>query len=314
MGNISDYYRKGGDLMMQALKAYEEGEFDKGDKLRHEANQYYDLAEGEVNSEEGMIKMMYGEARNFGIMYNIFEQNLTNMLKQGKGKEMLKEFYSLLKHNKTLNEEFRIYDTIENAEDVDNAEDFVNEISTVIKTFDKKKVINENNKFLALIKKHKLNEYVEIPEETENLYEAIEYMLLNKKSLNNVNDYVKSKEVIKEHVEKTCKQKLEEDKLNTIDGFKEVFDKVQEGIGNMMEEDEENLIETYLNPQTNKEQFFNEQKEKTLNKINEAMENAEEHEQKEQWGKIYENVKAKKFTENDGLTLCAEMIEIYNTI
>lgn len=314
MGNISDYYRKGGELMMQALEAYNNGEFDEGDKLRQQANKYYDYAEGMINSDEGKIQMMFGEARNFGVMYNVFEQNMIDILKRKNGKQIIKEFYDLIKHNKTLNEQFKIYDAIENAENVEDAEKFVNEISSIIKTFDKDKIINENNKLITLIKRHNLNEYVEIPEETENLYEAIEYLMLNKKTINNVNNYINSKNLIKEHVEKVCKQNLNEEDTETIDSLKEKWDKVEENLNKELNKDEENLIETYLNPNTNKELFFNEQKDKTLKKINETIDSINDYEQKQEWKKIYENVESKTFNVKDGLALTAEMIEIYNTI
>ena len=93
----------------------------------------------------------------------------------------------------------------EKAQNVDDVKDFVNEASNIIKTFDKNIVKENNEKLIKFIRDKKLDEYVDIPEETENLYEAIEYIVLNKKTYNNVNDFVKAQNVITEHITKNQK-------------------------------------------------------------------------------------------------------------
>ena len=125
MADFNVNSEKGSVLMQQALKKYAKGDFEGGDKDRAEANRYYDLASAEINSEEGKITQLYGESRNFGIIYNVFEQNIENLWDTKDGKKIVKECYNLIKSNKVLNEQFKIYDMFEKAQNVDDVKDFV---------------------------------------------------------------------------------------------------------------------------------------------------------------------------------------------
>ena len=217
MEDLTDNLQKGMTLMEQALKKYADGDIKAGDKDREFANEFLDKYSKEMDTEEGQMNGLYGESRNFGIIYNVFEQNFDNIY-QNNNKQVIKEVYDLIKSNQLLNEQFKIYDMFEKAKDVENAKEFVNEASELIKHYDKKQIKENNEKLINIIRKNKLNEYVDIPEETENLYEAIEYVMLNKKNFNNVNDFIKAQNVIAEHIEKINKEKIEEnvETFNTI--------------------------------------------------------------------------------------------------
>ena len=315
MADFNVNSEKGSVLMQQALKKYAKGDFKGGDKDRAEANRYYDLASAEINSEEGKITQLYGESRNFGIIYNVFEQNIENLWDTKEGKKIVKECYNLIKSNKVLNEQFKIYDMFEKAQNVDDVKDFVNEASNIIKTFDKNIVKENNEKLIKFIRDKKLDEYVDIPEETENLYEAIEYIVLNKKTYNNVNDFVKAQNVITEHISKNQKNHIVENKLTSTE-FENKIEEVENEINEKINQDEKTLLDRFLtNKKQNKKEVFENYKRKTLRKIREMIENSEDSD-KSQWNKIYENVSSKNFSENmsENITNCAEMMEICSTI
>ncbi len=315
MADFSVNSEKGSVLMQQALKKYAKGDFEGGDKDRAEANRYYDLASAEINSEAGKITQLYGESRNFGIIYNVFEQNIENLWDTKEGKKIVKECYNLIKTNKVLNEQFKIYDMFEKAQNVENVKDFVNEASNIIKTFDKKLVMENNEKLIKFIRNKKLDEYVDIPEETENLYEAIEYLVLHKKTYDNVNDFVKAQNVIAEHIIKNQKNNIVENKLTSV----EIEDKIEEAekeINENINQEEKTLLDRFLTTKKqNKKEVFENYKRKTLRKIKEMIESSEDSD-KSQWNKIYENVSSKNFSENmsENITNCAEMMEICSTI
>ena len=315
MADFNVNSEKGSVLMQQALKKYAKGDFKGGDKDRAEANRYYDLASAEINSEEGKITQLYGESRNFGIIYNVFEQNIENLWDTKDGKKIVKECYNLIKSNKVLNEQFKIYDMFEKAQNVEDVKDFVNEASNIIKTFDKKLVMENNEKLIKFIRDKKLDEYVDIPEETENLYEAIEYIVLNKKTYDNVNDFVKAQNVITEHIIKNQKNNIVENKLTSAE-FENKIEEVEKEITENINQEEKTLLDRFLtNKKQNKKEVFENYKRKTLRKIREMIENSEDSD-KSQWNKIYENVSSKNFSENmsENITNCAEMIEICSTI
>ena len=315
MADFNVNSEKGSVLMQQALKKYAKGDFEGGDKDRAEANRYYDLASAEINSEEGKITQLYGESRNFGIIYNVFEQNIENLWDTKDGKKIVKECYNLIKSNKVLNEQFKIYDMFEKAQNVDDVKDFVNEASNIIKTFDKNIVKENNEKLIKFIRDKKLDEYVDIPEETENLYEAIEYIVLNKKTYNNVNDFVKAQNVITEHISKNQKNHIVENKLTSTE-FENKIEEVENEINEKINQDEKTLLDSFLTTKKqNKKEVFENYKRKTLRKIKEMIESSEDSD-KVQWNEIYENVSSKNFSESmsENITNCAEMIEICSTI
>lgn len=315
MADFNVNSEKGSVLMQQALKKYAKGDFEGGDKDRAEANRYYDLASTEINSEAGKMTQLYGESRNFGIIYNVFEQNIENLWDTKDGKKIVKECYNLIKSNKVLNEQFKIYDMFEKAQNVEDVKDFVNEASNIIKTFDKKLVMENNEKLIKFIRDKKLDEYVDIPEETENLYEAIEYIVLNKKTYDNVNDFVKAQNVITEHIIKNQKNNIVENKLTSAE-FENKIEEVEKEITENINQEEKTLLDRFLtNKKQNKKEVFENYKRKTLRKIREMIENSEDSD-KSQWNKIYENVSSKNFSEDlsENITNCAEMLEICDTI
>lgn len=315
MADFNVNSEKGSVLMQQALKKYAKGDFEGGDKDRAEANRYYDLASAEINSDAGKMTQLYGESRNFGIIYNVFEQNIENLWNTKAGKKIVKECYNLIKTNKVLNEQFKIYDMFEKAQNIEDVKDFVNEASNIVKTFDKKIVRENNEKLIKFIRDKKLDEYVDIPEETENLYEAIEYIVLHKKTYDNVNDFVKAQNVITEHIIKNQKNNIVENKLTSVE-FEDKIEEAEKEINENINQEEKTLLDRFLtNKKQNKKEVFENYKRKTLRKIKEMIESSEDSD-KSQWNKIYENVSSKNFSENmsENITNCAEMMEICSTI
>ena len=222
----------------------------------------------------------------------------------------------MIKNDKLLNEQFKIYDMFEKTTDVENVKDFVNETINIINGFDKKQIKECNEKLIKVIKDNKLNEYVDIPEETENLYEAIEYVILNKKTLDNVNNFIKAQNVIAEHIEKNQKESLEENKKSlSFESFKNDLDKEEKKLQENINEDEKKLLDMFTDPKTNKRAVFENYKSETLNKIKGVMQISEETD-REAWDKVYENVNSKTYSEKmtQNIINCAEMLEICSTI
>ena len=313
MEDLTDNLEKGMTLMQEALKKYADGEIEAGDKDRKFANEFLDKYSEGLNTEEGQLNGLYGESRNFGIIYNVFEQNIDKLYEEN-NKQVIKEMFDLIKNDQLLNEQFKIYDMFEKTDDVENAKDFVNETSALIKHYDRDTLKEANEKLIKLIRKNNLNEYVAIPEETENLYEAIEYVILNDKNFKNVNNFIKAQNIIAEHLENNVKNTIKE-QAETFKEFKDNIDKEEEEINENINEEERKLLDVFINQNVNKKTVFENYKKQTLQKIKEAMQTSEEDE-KETWESIYENVNAKNYSEklSENIVNCAEMLEICSTI
>lgn len=346
MADFNNTSHKGAVLMQQALKKYAEGDFEAGDKDREEANRYFDIASLQMNSEEGKITRLYGESRNFGIIYNVFEQNIDKLMESDNGKKILKEGYNLIKGNKVLNEQFKVYDLFESADNVNNPKDFVNEATSLIKNIDKKQVKENNEKFIKFIRDNNLDEYVNIPEDTENLYEAIEYLVLNKKTINNVQDFLDAQNIIAEGIQKKNAKKEDDDpepkKTDSLytkdynlwrqkwmawhashdskdkkpfDKFKEKIKEEEEKVEESINDDERKLLDEFTDSKANIRHLFETYKSNTLKAINEMIEISNGSD-KEQWGDIYNKVSSRNYSDNltENITNCAEMLEICSTI
>lgn len=314
MADFNENSQKGSTLMQQALKKYAEGDFEGGDKDRELANKFFDMASAEINSEEGKITQLYGESRNFGIVYNVIEQNMDGLLGTKKGKKFIQEAYNLIKRNEILNEQFKIYDFFEKASNKENAKEIVNESLSVIHRFKKNQIKENNEKLIKLIKKYKLNEFVDIPEEIENLYEAIEYVILNDKNFANINRFVDATNIIAEHIKRNGLNKIEESE-NTFEDFKSKVEEQENEIENSINEDERKFLDAFTNPKTNKRQLFEDMKIETLERIKNAI-NTSDEEEKTSWESIYESINSKTYSDklSENIINCAEMIDICNTI
>jgi hypothetical protein len=203
----------------------------------------------------------------------------------------------------------------EKTTDVDNVKDFVTESTNLIKHYSKQQIKENNEKVIRLIKKNKLDEFVEIPEETENLYEAIEYVILNKKSLDNVNNFIKAQNIITEHIENNKKLINEDKEPISFEDFQKELNKEEENLIENINNDEKKLLDMFTNPNANRKQVFENYKSNTLKKIKGAIQIAEEND-KQQWEKIYEQINAKTYSDvlSDNIINCAEMSEICSTI
>jgi len=315
MEEFNDYSQKGSVLMQQALKKLAEGDIDGFENDRKEANRYFDLFYRQINSKAGQLTQLYGESRNFGIIYNVFEQNMDKLLGTKRGKKIIKEGYDLIKNNKILNEQFNIYDMFEKSNNTCDTKDFVNETVSVLKKYNKEDIKKNNEKFIKFMKRNKLDEYIEIPEEIENLYEAIEYIILNKKNIHNVNKFLNAQNTIVEFIERNKNKINEGTKSLTFENFNEKLNGEQKEIDENINDDEKKLLDLFLDKKTNKKQVFENYKNEALSKIKELLKESDETD-KEGWKSVYEDINNRKYSEklSENIINCAEMMEICSTI
>ena len=307
MAEFNDTYRKAGILMQSALKKYESGDIEGGNRDRQMANEMYDKAENQVDA----TAMLYGESRNFGTIYKVFESNTSKLFTDKKGNGKLKKILKFIKENKILKSEFDAYNALIYPESVTNAEEYVNEAISLIPNLDKKTVVENNQKFIDLIHELKLNEMVEIPDDDLKLYEAVEYIVLNPKTLDNVNEFVNAKKCITEHIEKNCNySNVTNETVDSVynKGVKEVDENYQKNLN----EDEKMLVEKLASINT-KEAYFDAAKLDTLKMLDTQLNECNE-ENRDGLQQIIENINKKTYDENKFIADAAEFREIKNTL
>jgi hypothetical protein len=312
MAEFNDTYHKAGVLMKSALKKYDEGDYEGGDRDRKEANRMYDLAEKEVDSAQGTA-MLYGENRNFGTIYKVFESNAPKLFKTKNGGSKIKKVLGFIKENKVLKAEFDVYNALVYPNTVTNAEYYVNEAVTALPAFKKKEIVENNQKFINLIREMKLDELVTMTDEEAKLFESIEYLLLNKKSFKNLNEYANAKKCIVEHIENKSDDINSVNENKTIDEiYNSTVNEMQKKYEESLNDDERKLIES-LTSIEDKEKYFNEKKNEATDILREQMEYCD-GDKKGSIQNIIENIDKMMYSEASFIPNVAEFIEIINTI
>ena len=297
---------RGKVLMQHALEELDKGNIEEFETDRALANKYFD----EMNAEEEEMDALYTENRNFGIIYQVIESNVHNLLESKEGVKSLKKIVKAIKGNKILHEQFKVYNNLQPTKRVENTIDYINEAISMTPKFDKKKVKESNEKLIKLIKSEHLDEMVDIDDDKLDLFESIEYVTMNKKTLDNIDEYINAKNVIKESIEKL--PIVESKGGMTIEEYSNEINKIAENVGTELNSAELKLIKEVSNG--NAEEYFNECKENTLTKLDGMMLNEKDMETKSRLSQIYEKISQKNYNKENAIVDISEMIEIQNTI
>ncbi len=315
MSNFDENIEKGIVLMKDALTKYEDGEYQAAEASRKDANHFFQLAKEESEREDFEDEQLYGESRNFGVMYHVFEKGINNLIKTDEGKKIIKEGFDLIKNNEILSEQFKVYDLFEKTSDITNTLDFVSESLTMLKPLKKEVIIENNNKFINFLHRNNFNEYILINEDTEKLYEAIEQVLLCNKKIGSLKTLVQAKRVIAEHLSKNTTNQINEG-TESYNNFKEMLDKANDNLHKTATKEEKELISIFTDgDEETKRSKFTEVKDEVLKKLQKEI-NSSNDEEKAALQDIYNKLEKEEYSNNieEDIKKCAEMIEVSETI
>ena len=314
MNEFADKNRRAGVLMQNALRKYGEGDYEGGDKDRNEANRLYDEVSMMMNSEFGKISMLYGESRNFGVAYRVFEANIPKLYGSKAGKKKMGAILKLLKEDKVLNAEFKVFDKLTHAANISEGRLFAKDVIGLCEAFDAKTLREHNEKFIKLIRKCGLDEYVEIPEDEMRLFESIAYCMAERKeNFKNVEDLHRNYSVIAEHVGR--KQTAVNEAKPSDETIDEAYDRLMEDLSsdNSLNEEEQKLIADMSESREKREKTFNENKEKTLGLLREGMDECSE-DGKAKLKAVIESIEGRSFNDRSAIADVAEFMEIQRTL
>lgn len=301
-------------LMREALDKYESGDIEGGDRDREQANFVFDNVDfsGAAVDAEEADDALYTESRNFGIIYNVLEANLKEFIKDNKNKSAVRETINFIKTNKVLHEQFNWYNTLENTIVKENLNEYMDQAMDLVPRFERNKIKEENEKLIKLMRKHKMNECIGISDDKLKLYESIEYFLLNKKSIKNINEFTKNKNVIKEYIsENSSKASVNEETYGKDDYdnlYKETYNKLSEEIT----EDVELLLQE-LNENDPKD-VFKKYKSETMKFITEQISKSLTVEDKIDWNNILTKIALKEYDESKVLEDVTSFVNIQSVI
>lgn len=302
---------KGITLMEEALKQYREGKYSLASHSRKAANKFFEKIEKEMETEEGADKYMYGESRNFGLIYHVIEENAKKMYESENGRKKLAKTLSFIKSNNTLLNEFKVYDALTRASNVVNPATYVNEILSVMDRNALKNTKGENSKLIKEIRSNGFNENVTLDENDIELYEAIQYVMENMPTISNLKKFTSAKSIISENVKNTAKNITENVDMDKLTDDR--ADKLTEKYNAEMNEEEKNLLKEISLSTEKAEKQFNEMKEELLSILSQKL-NECEISDKEGWENIYETVNNKTFNKRNILSDIADMAALMETI
>ena len=309
MGKTIEIYKKAQKYMNESLDKYNSGNITEAKTLRWKANKLFDLYENRANTKENKRDMLYGDNRNFGIMYHVFENNLNRLFTTSRGKEAIGTIAKLIREDKVLRTQFNIYNSIKNST-VNESNGYAEKVISTVPHLDKKQVKEANDKLLEVFERVGINEAVDINDDDMTLYETVEYIIFNKPTLTNINAYDKCRKVLDEHIEHVIESR---ETYSATKDFDEKLEAIQETIDKELNDDERKLIEDMSKNPEESERIFRENKRRLVNKLNETISSADK-ESKDSWKAILEKINRKSFSEETALKDTAEMIEIYNTL
>ena len=150
---------------------------------------------------------------------------------------------------------------------------------------------------------------IDIDDDKLELFEAIEYVTMNPKKLDNIDEYISAKNIIKESI---AKLPINENKGMSIKDYSDEVVSISENIGKDLNSAEVKLLKEVYGE--NAEEYFNECKTITLKKLNEMMSNEKDMETKSRLSQIFEKINSKTYNKKNIAVDVSEMIEIQNTI
>lgn len=298
---------KGTKLLNEALKCYENGEYENAYKTYQEAGKFLTEANKRANTSEGQISLRYGGNRNFGVIYKVFESNTRGLLRDKPSQKKLKNIMSLIRENKVLSDEFNAYNAFTNPTNVGNPNEYVNEAISLITRYSKKVIRENNEKLINLFKEYRLNENISVDDREIELFENIEYLILHNKDFKNINKYNEIQKKLCEYVEENNTMLTEGKNVDEL--YEEKINEFAER-HNELTDDEIRLVKETRDPVKAKN-LFDKHKAEVVTLLNKQI---NEGKDVESWNEILDKIKSKVFESKTALTDIAEFIEIKNEI
>lgn len=310
MINEVELYKSAGiKLLTEAISLYENNDLQAAQKKYQEAGKYLGEASRLFETEDGKLSMVYGGNRNFGVIYKVFENNTKELLKDKSSKKQLAKILNTIKENKVLMDEFSVYNAFTNPTDVEDADKYVNESISLIKHYSPETLKENNDKLISVIRECKLDENVMLTDEETELFESIEYLIINKKNFSNLNQYSKIQKILCEHVNENNFVKGESPDFDEL--YEEKTDEIVKKHENELNEEEIKLIRDVTTNESKAKKLFAENQARAIELVKKEIDKGEDT---DSWKSILESISKKTFNKDTALTDIAEFIEMKNEL
>lgn len=301
--------KKGLGLFEKSINEYNNGNLDSANIYRHKANVILNEMHDALKTVDGQDTLIFGDNRNFGLIYNVFENSVKIFGNDDVRKKFINEFINTIKKDKTLMVEFMVYNALETPKNVSDSVGYVNDVIEEVKKLDKTKLKESNQKLIGVLRKYGLNETVVPNKEKQTLYENIEFVLFNDKKIGNLTDYQVCVKTLAESVEKNnvnIQQKTLED------FYSEKMSEINEKYEKLLTDEEKLFLTEMEKSKKDRKLVFDKNKEILVKSLNEKINS--DNENSAEWATILEKIEKKAYNDKTSIVDIAEMIEIKNIL
>lgn len=256
----------------------------------------------------------------FGKIIALYEAISDKLLDTKNGSKIVKNYIKTIKECEDLKNIYSIYNFINNGVN-ENQEVCLNEAFSCVGSINKKNYTKKLNELGHIVSEGlkivNLNrsEIENIVSNVNTIYEDVDYLLFNKKTLKNVNEHISRKKNIVNFLKENKKNNnivVEENASN-----KDLLEKINEEIGEIEEEWLKKLFEdvTFNNLSNNKPLvLFEKYKTECLSKINEILENTPDVYSKSKMLTMKESLENKNYKEESFHDDMIKLAELKNTL
>lgn len=294
------------NLFESAARKFKQGDFHGAEEDRKEATRIIESIEAAEQAEKDRINTLYGENRNFGVIYSVIEENASEMMKTKEGRKHLGGMLRAIKRTPELKKQFALYEALTSHCPSEHSEAYVEQVMRKVGRINRGKIMEENNRLLDMIGKAKIDEMVEIKDERFELFENIESIMFANDRLSKFPEYASAKKFISEAVSKlTPKQETNNDR--TLD------DVVKSICESDLNDDEMSLV-MEMKAAPDKEALFIKYKDKTLSTIEKKINESKDDSECNYLRDVYAKVDTFKYSPETVYENVAKMAEIESVI
>ena len=294
-------------------------DLDKVDNLLKLKESLNNVIDGRINGVRLNESVKSIDEMPFLAVNGIFEGITDKLYESKNGKSLIRKYVKTLKESKDLKNVYRFYNTLKNANGVSNPSLFLQESISLSKPKDSEKCLDELNKVREIVKECVkevsltsdeidgfLNEY------KGSVNESIEYIVNNKKTVKNLDEYVQSMSNVVSYIteNKTNKNKS----VNESKKVSELVGELDRILGEGMEAWESRVVKDIAMSEINgksKETLFEEYKGKCISSIEDGI-NGTDTEKASRLTEMKARLSAKKFNEetvNEDLLKLSELMD-----
>ena len=154
-------------------------------------------------------------SRSIGSIATVFESISDKLFERETGKKLIKKYVKAINENADLKRAYQFRNAVLDPR-TDNSESYLNEAISMSSVNKKgyeagKEKIGQILKEMVDLAEIKNADILHMLNENDSLSKSVEYLLCNKKSFKNLNEYVQNKEVVRNYIDENKKPVIKED-------------------------------------------------------------------------------------------------------